>query len=139
MHQSKWLQRLPFFTIVILGIKILRRTLPTWQNMVWTAFLSFGDLCKSSQVLSFTCLVVVGISVEKRKLRTWPDMVWKAFLLFCDSCQSSQVALCTYQNASVGYFLSSSCDFLEIQFKRRELRTSQNMAWKALLLFRDLC
>ena len=34
-----------FTFLVSLGIKIEKKKLETWQNMAWTAFLLFGDLC----------------------------------------------------------------------------------------------
>ena len=42
----------PIF-LVIGGIKVEKRKLRTWQNMVWKAFLLFGDFCSSSQFALF--------------------------------------------------------------------------------------
>ena len=86
-----------FHFLVIVGIKGEKRKLSTWQNMVWKAFLLFGDLCYSSQFAvymhqngsdgnRFTFLVSLGIKVEKKKLETWQNMAWTAFLLFGDLC-----------------------------------------------------
>ena len=63
---------------------------------------------------------------------------WKAFLLLGDLRYSSQFAVYMHHNGSGGYFFT----FLLVAgntVEKRKLRTWHNMAWKAFLLFGDLC
>ena len=82
--------------------------------------------------------MIVDIKGEKRKLSTSQNIVWKAFLLFGAFCQTSQFAVYMHQNGSDGNrftFLVS----LGIKVEKKKLGAWQNMAWKAFLLFGDLC
>ena len=83
VYASKWLRRvLLFHFLVIVRIKGEESKLRTCQNMVWKAFLLFGDLY---YLHNLPCICVsLGIKVEKSKLRTCQNMAWTAFLLFGD-------------------------------------------------------
>ena len=60
------------------------------------------------------------------------------FLLFGDIRKSSQFAVYMHQNGSDGYLFSLFLWVLELKLKKT-LGTCQNLAWKAFLLFGDLC
>ena len=71
-----------FFTfLLVAGNKVEKRKLRTCQNMIWKAFLLFGDIRKSSSFAVhmhqngsdgylFHFLLVAGNQGEKRKLST---------------------------------------------------------------------
>ena len=46
---------------------------------------------------------------------------------------------CIHQNGSDGYFAFIFFLVAGIKVEKSKLRTCQNMAWKAFLLFGDLC
>ena len=86
-------------------------------------------------------LLAAGNKVQKRKLRTCQNMVWKAFLCFCCLviyANLHQFAVYMHQNGSDGYLFSLFLRVLELKLKKT-LGTCQNLAWKAFLLFGDLC
>ena len=76
-------------------------------------------------VLLFHFLLIVGIKGEKGSLAH--DKTWFGRRFCC---------LVIYANL---HNLPFICVSLGIKVKKRNLRTCQNMAWKAFLLFGDLC
>ena len=86
-----------FFTfLLVVGNTVQKRKLRTWHNMIWKAFLLFGNyanlhllpcICIKMAPTGtfFTLLLVAGNKVETRKLRTCQSLegfVWWFMLIF---------------------------------------------------------
>ena len=142
-----------FHFLVIVGIKGEKRTLSTWQNIVWKAFLLFGDSCYSSQFAvymyqnssdgnRFTFLVSLGIKVEKKEAWNMAkhglegvSVVWWFMLIL--SNLHNLPCICIKMSPTGTFFTFFLVAGNKVE--KRKLGTWHNMAWQAFLLFGDLC
>ena len=137
-----------FFTfLLVAGNTVEKRKLGTWHNMIWKAFLLFGNyanllllpcICIKMAPTGtfFTLLLVAGNKVETRKLRTCQNMAWKGFCCLVIYATLHNLPCICIIMAPAGTFFT----FLLVagnKVEKRKLRTWHNMIWKAFLLFGD--